>query len=246
MNLAEKITIVVPTSPIPSHPSASLIEQTITAVRYHLPDCPMLIQADGVREEQEKFRKQYEAYLLRMDDGINAAKYGPCRMKRFSEFRHQVAMMRETLDFIETPLLLYLEHDFLLLPEYVDWKGIVRAIESESLNQIRLYYWSSIIPEHWSLMVDREPLYFHGVPVLRTVQWSQHPQVASKQLYRNLLGRLSPGCRSMIENAVYSYVAEAPWDDTRCSIYAPMPYIKRLAHLHGREEEQKYESTFIF
>jgi hypothetical protein len=246
LNLQEAITIVIPTSPIPSHPSNSLIEHTIASIRYHLPDCPMLIQADGVRPEQEKFRKQYEAYLLRMDDGINAGKYGPCKMIRFPEFRHQAAMMKESIGKIETPLLFYLEHDFIMLPEYVDWKGIAAAVISGSVNQIRLYYWSSIIPDHWHLMVDKEPIFICGVPVLRTIQWSQHPQVASVSFYKKMLSHFSDDCRTMIEDRIYPVVTDAPWEDFRCSIYAPMPYLKREAHIHGREEEPKYEGTFTF
>lgn len=246
MNLAEQITIVIPTSPIPSHPSAALIEQTILSIRYHLPDCPILIQADGVRPEQEKFRKQYEAYLLRMDDGINAGKYGPCKMIRFPEFRHQAAMMKESIDKITTPLLYYQEHDLPLLPEYVDWKGITFAILAREVNQIRLYYWSSIIPEHWHLMVDKEPIFIHGVPLLRTVQWSQHPQVAYVDFYKKMLEHFSPDCRTMIEDFIYRIVAPSAWEDFRCAIYAPMPYLKRIWHSHGREEEPKYEGTFTF
>jgi hypothetical protein len=246
MSLAESISIVVPTSPVPSHPSTSVIDLALQSIRRHLPDCPMLIQADGVRPEQEKFRDQYEAYLLRMDDGINAGKYGPCKMVRFPEFRHQAAMMRETIDRLTTPLLFYLEHDFLMLPEYVDWKGIAKAILSGEVNQVRLYYWSSIIPEHGALMVDKEPIFVCGVPLLRTLQWSQHPQIASIEFYRKILSYFSADARTMIEDRIYGKVASTPWPDMRCSIYAPMPYLKRESHLHAREEESKYEETFTF
>lgn len=246
MNLAEQITIVIPTSPVPSNPSASVIEQVINGIRYHLPFCPMLIQADGVRPEQEKFRKQYEAYLLRLDEGINAGKYGPCKMIRFPDFRHQAAMMKESIDRIETPLFFYLEHDFLMLPEYVDWRGIANAILSGDVNLVRLYYWSSIIPEHWALMIDKEPIFVCGVPVLRTIQWSQHPHVASIGFYRKMLEWFSPDSRTMIEDRIYPVVAAAPWEEMRCSIYAPMPFLKRESHLHLREEESKFEGTFVF
>jgi len=246
MNLKDVITLIVPTSPVPSHPSTCLIENAITSIRYHLPDCPMIIQADGVRPEQEQFKTQYQMYLLRLDEHINAGKFGPCKMIRFPEFRHQAAMMKETMAKIETPLLGYFEHDFILLPEYVDWKGIADAILSKEVNQVRLYYWSSIIPEHWHLMVDREPIFVCGVPLLRTVQWSQHPQIASKALYEQLLATLSDDCRTMIENGVYGTVQAQPWEQNRCSIYAPMPYLKREAHLHAREEQPKWEETFTF
>lgn len=246
MNLQEAITIVIPTSPIPSHPSTSLIENTISSVRRHLPSCEIIIQADGVRSEQEKFREQYESYLFRMQDMINGKTFGNCKMVRFLQFSHQAAMMKQTIDGLRTPLLYYQEHDLPLLPEYIDWTGIVNAVLSTAVNQIRLHYWSSIVPDHQYLMLDKEPFFICGVPLIRTVQWCQHPHVASVEFYKQILTHFSPECRTMIETKVYGLVANAPWDEMRCAIYAPAPFIKRLWHSHGREEEPKWEENFIF
>jgi len=246
MNLAEEITVIIPTSPIPSHPSTSLIELAIASIRKQLPDCLIMIQADGVRPEQEKFRDQYVAYKLRLWELINARKFGWCKMQEFPEFRHQAAMMKETIDKITTPLLFYYEHDFILLPEYVDWRGIVNAIHSKEVNKIRLYYWSSIVPDNKHLMLDEEPVFICGVPLIRTVQWSQHPHVTSVEFYKSILSQFSENCRTMIETYAYSIIANIPWEQTRCAIYAPMPYLKRLSHIHGREEEDKFEGTFVF
>jgi len=246
MTLADYITIVIPTSPIPSHPSTSLIEMTIASIRKQLPDCQIIIQADGVRPEQEKFEEQYKAYKLRMWEHINAGKFGKCFMEEFHQFSHQAAMMKSTIWLISTPQLFYFEHDFVLLPEYVDWHGIVDVIRGDEANLVRLYYWSSIIPDHWHLMIDKAPIFKYGVPLLRTVQWSQHPHVASVALYKKILENFSDKSRTMIEDRIYPMVVAAAWCDFKCSIYAPMPYLKRLAHYHGREEEPKYEHTFTF
>ncbi len=246
MNLADAITIVIPTSPILSHPSSSLIEMTIQSIRKHLPDCPMMIQADGVRPEQEKFRDQYTAYLLRLDESINAGKFGNCKMWRFPEYRHQAAMLKETIGLISTPLLYYQEHDLPLLPEYVDWQGFVRAIMGGSVNKIRVYYWSNILPEHQHLMLDKEPIFIEGVPLIRTLQWSQHCHVASKTFYEKILSNFSPDCRTMIEDKAYSIVLALPSEETRMAIYAPAPYLKRIWHSDGRERQPKYEETFTF
>lgn len=248
MNLADTITIVIPTSPIPSNPSTSLFDNVVAGIRKHLPACPILIQADGVRPEQEKFRDQYQMFLYRLDDSINAGTFGRCTMRKFPEYSHQARMMKMSLahNDIQTPLLFYLEHDFLMLAEYVDWKGIAEAILSKEVNLIRLYYWSSIVPQHWDLMIDKEPIFIHGVPLLRTVQWSQQPHIASIDLYRAVLSHFSEDCRTMVEDRIYGIVSQADWSEFKCSVYAPMPYLKRMAHLHGREEEPKFEEKFVF
>lgn len=246
MVLSESITCVLPTSPIPSHPSTSIVEHTIKSLRYHLPECRLIIQADGVRTEQEFLRTQYEMYLFRLQEHINAGRFGPCELVRFSEFQHQASMMKKTFAKISTPLLGYFEHDLMLLPEYVDWNGIVSALLTDEIRQIRLYYWSSMIPEHKELLINQEPVFVCGVPLLKTIQWSQHCQIASVSLYKWLLGQFSEECRTMIEDRAYGIVSGRPWEETRCAIYAPMPYLKRIVHLHGREEQPKFEETFTF
>lgn len=247
MNLSEAITVVIPTSPIPSCPSTTLIEQTIHSIRVHLPDCEILIQADGVRPEQEKFRERYRIYLERLES-ICSNPYNGITMLQFQEFHHQAAMMKRTLKQgdILTPLLFYVEHDLPLLPDPINFNGIAHLALSGALNQVRLHYWSQILDEHKYLMVDEKPLSMDGVPIIRTVQWSQHPHIARVDFYERLMESFSPECRTMIETKVYGMVQSARWDDYRCGIYAPEPNLRRIWHSHGREEEPKWEEKFTF
>lgn len=247
MNLRDEITVVIPTSPIPSCPTTTLIEQTINSIRFHLPDVPILIQADGVRPEQEKFREPYRLYLEKLER-LCADYHRNMRICEFIDFHHQAAMMKRTLgqEDIKTPLLFYVEHDLPLLPDPIDFVGMVRLLRAGALNQIRLHYWSQILDDHKYLMLDEKPLFMDSVPIVRTVQWSQHPHLARVDFYERLMDTFSSNCRTMIETKVYSLVQNARWDDYRCGIYAPEPNLRRITHTHGREEEPKWEEDFTF
>lgn len=247
MKLHDEITVVIPTSPIPSCPTTTLIEQTINSIRFHLPDVPILIQADGVRPEQEKFGERYKLYIEKLEE-LCSDPFKDITMIEFEEFHHQAAMMKRTLGDgeIRTPFLFYLEHDLPLLPDPIDFVGMVRLLRAGALNQIRLHYWSQILDDHKYLMLDEKPLFMDGVPIVRTVQWSQHPHLARVDFYQRLMDTFTPKCRTMIETKIYGMVQSARWDDYRCGIYAPEPNLRRIHHTHGREEEPKWEEKFTF
>lgn len=253
-NLADLLTIVIPTSPIPSHPGTAIIDETIASVRAYpeLEDCEMLILIDGVRREQEHRRGDYEEYVRRLlwDCLHDRRQTLPIR---FEEHHHQVAMMREALEKVRTPLVLFVEHD---TPTHNDvpWDGICQAVLAGDVDFVRLHHESFILAPHEHLMIDREPIKVGptGVPVLRTAQWSQRPHIASTDFYRRVLSDfVRPDARSMIEDAVYGPVLSAwlddgmaGWNRYKLAIYAPEGDMKRSWHLDGRAGEDKYEMHF--
>ena len=56
------VTIIVPTSYIPSHPSLKVIETTINNTRFHFPNNEIILQIDGIRSEQLEYKKDYDEY----------------------------------------------------------------------------------------------------------------------------------------------------------------------------------------
>ena len=238
--MKNRITCVIPTSPIPSHPSMRLIDGAVESIRKHIPDIPILVQVDGLREENANRREQYEEYKRVLP--VKALQWGNTKIHFFSEYKHQAEMMRETFDEIDTPLLFYLEHDWEILDLPIDWAGIVNAVECKELNLVRLYRWDAIVPGHEYLM-NGESVY-HGVPVIRTVQWSGHPHVASVEFYEDLIAQFRVGCRTLIEEFIYGPVVNAPWDEYRCAIYNPFGGMRRIQHTDGREADPKFDAQF--
>lgn len=247
--LDKLITVVIPTSPIPSHPTTTLIEQTVDSVRHHLPHCRIMIQMDGVRPEQEKFREAYEEYKHKIKlkaSGHDRRHWPNTIWVEFASFEHQAAMMKTSIPHISTPFIFYVEHDLPLLPDWIDFEGIAVVLDTKYANLVRLHYWSQILDDHKHLMLDERPVFVHGVPLVRTTQYSQHPHVARIDFYSRLLSHFSAECRTMIETKAYSLVVNAPWEEWKCAIYAPEPNLRRIWHTHGREEEPKWEEKFVF
>ena len=60
------ITVIVPTSVIPSHPSTSIIEKTIADIRSQLPNAEIIITIDGLRDEQKDRHGDYQEYIRRL------------------------------------------------------------------------------------------------------------------------------------------------------------------------------------
>lgn len=255
MDLRDLITVVIPTSPIPSHPSTAIIEETVASVRSHLPNSPILIQQDGLRSEQEGIRGQYNDYCGNLFHLIET--WGNASLHRFETFQHQASMMKKTINHITTPLMIYVEHDTPLCEgKEIDWDGIAQLVVSQTLHSVRLHHYDLgwIHPDHEYLMLDRERVYYEPqhVPVIRTVQWSQRAHVTTVDFYKRLLSYFGDESRTMIEDHFYNVVTqevawrgkEAAWDMWRLAIYTPKGHIKRSRDLNGRAGGPKFEETF--
>lgn len=237
------ITVLIPTSPIPSHPSLDIISETVASVRDRLPGAEILLMCDGVAPGQEHRRADYDEYLRRLLWAANL-EWDDVVPFLFAEHTHQAGMTRQILDEVRTPLVLFVEHDTPLVGD-VDWPGCARAVLSGATNLIRFHHEASVLEPHRHLMVDDVPQVVEGVPLLRTVQWSQRPHLASAGVYRTWLdGRWWRRDDGMIEDRMHG-VVENDWLQRhdpgrfRLTMYAPSGDMKRSTHLDGRGTDPK-------
>jgi len=246
----DKISVMIPTSPIPSHPSTAIIDKAITSVRQHLPTAPIYIMVDGIRPEQEHYREPYLEYIRGLV-GKSLFQWHNIKLVPFMEFQHQAAMMRKTLEMVITPQVLFMEHDTFFLDGLpIDFNGISKVIESGEANMVGFHcQWEPwVIPEHEHLMLDKERVYFHGVPMIRTWQFSARPHVASADFYRRILkAHFSENCRTFIEDQMHPVLlttraagGDAAWDQWRLMYYAPDGSIRRTWTEDGRGNDPKF------
>jgi hypothetical protein len=246
-SLADLITVLMPTSPIPLHPSTEVIEETLASVRAQLPDVEVLVMADGVRAEQAERRADYEEYLRRLLWITNQSRNVlPMVM---DDHQHQANLTRRALDLVRTPLVLFVEHDTPLCGD-IPWAGLAEAVASGKADLVRLHHEALVLEPHEYLMVDQEPQLVAGVPMLRTAQWSQRPHLASAAYYRRIIGQhFPPTSRTMIEDRMHGIVA-TPWHERglwgphKLWMYAPAGDMKRSLHLDGRGEDPKFEMVY--
>lgn len=245
--LDDLVTVLIPTSPIPGHPDTSIIEQTIGSVRHHFPAAEVLVMIDGVRDEQDHRSAAYVEYTRRLLWLTN--RWPNVTPLLFTAHHHQAAMARRALDLVDTPTVLFVEHDTPLVTDCpIEWPELVEAVTAGYADVVRLHHEALVLDEHQHLMIDKEALYPTGAPMLRTAQWSQRPHLASAVYYRDILDRhFGPDDRTMIEDVMHG-VTEAAWRDGllgwcrhRLWLYAPQDgNMKRSAHLDGRGGDPKY------
>jgi hypothetical protein len=253
---ANKITIIMVASPIKSHPDTKIIETSINSIRKLLPDCEILIGLDGVRPEQENYRERYEEFKKRLLWLCNF-KYTNVFCVPFEEHTHQAMMTKKLLTMVRTPTIFFLEHDMVMTvegdSEYTpyDWLNMVKVIEDGQANIIRFHF-EAVFPDvHMHLMIgDRE--YIDGIPLIKTIQYSQRPHLASTAFYRDMIDRyFTDDSRTFIEDAVHGKPVEAyedngitGWNLWRIWIYCPDNNLKRCYTIDGREDDPKYEMRF--
>lgn len=255
-SLRDKVTVLVVTSPIESHPSTAIIDETIATIRHHLPDCEIIIGIDGIRPEQEHYRKRYEAYKQQLLWRCNFEYGGNVLPIVFEEHMHQVAMTKQMLELVRTPTILFMEHDTPLCIDKefeFDWASMVTTLTNGDLHVIRFHFEGRIPDEHKFLMLDEHPTDIGGVKYIRTRQWSQRPHLANASFYRLILEKnFSPDARTMIEDVMHGVVDDAVirdgimgWYIYRVAIYAPdESNLKRSYNLDGRKADPKYEMVF--
>ncbi|MGB8834125.1 MAG: hypothetical protein WCC95_18385 [Candidatus Sulfotelmatobacter sp.] len=244
--LKDKITVLISSSPIPSHPSPEMILETIASVRVHLPECEIIIMQDGIRPEQKEWSAMYEEYKRRLLLEIRNNQKNVLPIF-FDEFLHQAEMTRRTLDHVKTPHILFMEHDTPLCEDRkIEWDGIVRAIESGWTESVRFSHMDCefIHPEHMHLAIDKCRQDVCGVQLMRTRQYSQRPHVASVDYYRRLLSEFTANCRTFIEDKAYSlFECRTPF---KLAIYTPDGHIKRSRDLNGRAGGPKFDDRLIY
>lgn len=258
------ITVVVPVSPILSHPDTTIIDETIQSIRFHHPDAEILITFDGVRPEQKHRTDDYEEHIQRvLWKADHNPLWRPVCPFIFEEHRHQSGMLKAVIDEIRTPLMLYVEADCpLVTDEPIDWYAICDLIKSGESNLVRLHHEAHVLSEHYHMVhgfLGIDPGEYIGdrphAPYMRTSQWSQRPHIASTAYYRRILeAHFSPDSRCFIEDRMHGVVDNAyrrdgiqGWNQHRLHIYHPDGgNIKRSYTTDGRAGEPKYDATQVW
>lgn len=249
-----RITVLVPTSPIPSHPDTRIVDKVLASIRYHLPTARIIILADGVRSEVLHRKATYEEFLFNIQQKACHGDYGRTEVCLFKEHYHQAGMLAQILSWIETPLVYFNEHDVYLVTDtnprddenngithredtIICWDDIADLIQSGGANFVRFYLWEKIWHEHQHLMCGQ--MLQGSSKFIQTRQWSGWPHVASTTFYKEILADryYQGGKRRMLELMLYGKVEQALWSEYRTTIYYPEPNARRFFHMNGRFDE---------
>lgn len=259
---SDLVTVIIPTSPVPSNPDLSMIQTTIASVRERLPHAEILITCDGVRPEQEHRRQAYEIFCHELAMWTNT-EHNVCPWV-FDQHLHQSGMLDRILAEVTTPYLLYVEADCPLEGE-IPFDDLLRAMKRDYLNSVRLYHDVAVTEgsEHlFPLLHSTEERVGLEALWTPTLQWSQRPHLAYTNWYRHVIETyFGPESRSFIEDHMHGVVlnglnrvvthgrgavlqprkhVEEAWQRWRMAVYSPEGSWKRSGHLDGRAGDPKY------
>ena len=246
MNIKD-VTIVIPTSVSPVHPSTEIIDEVIRSVRQYFPDNEIILQVDGLREEQSHRKEMYDEYKNRLL-WKSLHEWKNVLPIIFEEHSHQSNMMKETIDLIRTPLMFYVEGDIALRDNLnVDWQKIMDMLDSEKAYTVRFYTFNIVIePDHMYLMKKQDGDF------IQTYQWSQQPHISYVWYYRDVvLPSTTP--KLFIEDKYYGKLlsdcqdSETGWMDHRLWLYNPQASndIRVVNNLDGRRNLRKFTDDDI-
>lgn len=254
------ITVLIPTSPTPEHPSTRSLEEVVRSVRQQLPDAEILIGFDGVRREQAVRACDYEEYARRVCELCEHVWSGVTPVVDPElPWLHQANITRRLLELVRTPAVLFVEHDTPLTEDPIPWGDLEAVVVSGPCHVVRFHFEVAVHPEHEHLMLDQKPQlcmsdHSAGVPLLRTAQWSQRPHLASRAFYDRILDTyFGLDSRTMIEDVMhgvlqyyYSNYGEAGWEQFGVWMFAPEGSIKRSDHLDTRGDDPKYPMVYAY
>ncbi len=245
MNIND-ITIVIPTSVSPVHPSTEIIDEVVRSVRQYFPHNEIILQVDGLREEQMHRKQMYDEYKNRIlwkciHEWKNILPI------IFEEHSHQSNMMKETIDLIRTPLMFYIEGDIALQDNLdLPWQKMLDMLDSQKAYTIRFYTFNKFIePDHMYLMGEQDGDF------IQTAQWSQQPHLSFVPYYRDMvLPNTTP--KLFIEDRYYSKVLtdcsrREGWDLHRLWLYNPLEKddVRIVNNLDGRRGLKKFTDDDI-
>lgn len=227
------VTIILATSILPSHPDTKIIDETISALRVHFPNNEIIMQIDGLREERMFRKADYDEYKNRvlwkcLHEWKNVLPI------IFDNHSHQTTMMKQTIDIIDTSVMLYVEGDAPITPDCeIEWQKCLDMLAYNKANTIRFHFEASIPKDHEHLMFGLEDGF------MKTTQWSQRPHLSKVKYYREVILPFSDE-KTFIEDRFHGKVQDDGWDEHKLWIYHPEGNIKRSYHLDGREGTQKF------
>lgn len=222
----DKITVLIFTSPVPSHPSTRLLENVFNSVRAHLSSARIIILADGCDGPEPEAYTQFK----------NAAASKGWEVVGFTGHHHQTLMLKYALltpNLVTTELVFITEHDWGVKPLFINWHGIVETlaapIRKVNLIQIRQERISTI--EHDNCFSEAA-MDVNGIKLLPTACFQCPSHVARVDWYREQVRELR--IPDFLERDELRAALVRSGGIHEMAAYIPMGFVSRLYHLNGR------------
>jgi len=197
------ITILVTTSPIPSHPSPVLLRALFASFRRHLPSlkgCPSLIVCDGYRRADGKpqlcSEDAYNQFLEAVDERVHSGEFGACRVLKLSGKHGYGRALQIALAQVQTEFVLVMQHDWLFVKEMDMHRAVEAMREDPSIKYIGMQSMTTLdyarrMEVRYQITLPHTHI-VAGVPLTPQLLWYDKPHLCRVSHYLNVVLKDAP------------------------------------------------------
>ncbi len=231
MSLKDDLTVTLFTSPLPSHPGDWILENVYLSVRNQLPDCRIIILADGIDGEEPASYKDFKGRI----------KSRGYEVVEFSGWHNESLMFKHCLqEMITTPLILVGEGDWGMQNLPIEWEGLVAALMDPAIPYSYINIRQNDI-DGWENGHFGATIRTHGITLLET-NWFQTPMhLARCDWYRKIVENFTLPAQLECDQLAHALQDNNAVKDMTCYIPTVDPgHPKRLYHWDGKNAKELY------
>ncbi|CAJ1329554.1 unnamed protein product [Effrenium voratum] len=215
---AGRITILVTTSPIPSHPSPVLLRTLFGSFQKHLSlDCRRVLVCDGYAREDEKpqlcGQEAYEGFLSNVEELRATGELGDCTVLKLGHCHGYGLALAAGLAEVSSEFVLVVQHDWLFVKD-VDLTSLVAAMDSDAavkyigMQSLTTLGYARRMQLRYSLRLPpaRE---VHGLRLVPQLLWYDKPHLCRCKHYTEVV--LPEAKMGLRENPERRYGVEQMW-----------------------------------
>eukprot|EP00441_Pelagodinium_beii_P031475 CAMPEP_0197640300 /NCGR_PEP_ID=MMETSP1338-20131121/14639_1 /TAXON_ID=43686 ORGANISM="Pelagodinium beii, Strain RCC1491" /NCGR_SAMPLE_ID=MMETSP1338 /ASSEMBLY_ACC=CAM_ASM_000754 /LENGTH=330 /DNA_ID=CAMNT_0043213135 /DNA_START=9 /DNA_END=997 /DNA_ORIENTATION=- len=223
---ADRVTIVVTTSPIPSHPSPVLLRTLFASFKQHLTGvdgCDCILVCDGYTRADGRpqlcAEEAYNGFLTTAQSLASAGELGSCHLLRLDRCHGYGLALEAALREVTTEFVLVVQHDWLFVKD-VDLSAAVSALDTD--KEVKYIGMQSLTTLEYARRMQvrykielppaRDVCGLHLVPQLL---WYDKPHVCRADHYRKVV--LPESKMGILQNPERRYGVDLMWPHLRAS-----------------------------
>lgn len=200
----ERVTIVVTTSPVPSHPSPALLRTLFASFRAHLPSLEgalRILVCDGYRRASSGTpalcpEHAYQAFLGQVDQLAALGEFGPCQVIKLENCHGYGLALGRALEAVRTEFVLIVQHDWLFVRD-VEIGAIVTVLDSQpdvkyiGMQSLTTLDYARRVRLRYGLVLPA-PRMVAGLVLVPQLLWYDKPHLCRAMHYRDIVLRDAP------------------------------------------------------
>ncbi len=188
--VADLITVITTTSPIPSIPSTAHLYPAQKSL-FRIPVfalCKKIIVFDGIRPDQQSlYTESYESYKKNVEELTKSDPYfSNTELVYCPRWVHLTGAIEEAIKHVKTPFLYIHQHDLQIVKDF-DLNGLIASMVANPKIKFVLLVAGDNESSEDRGDCDSNVQGVHFVPLMRCFRWSAQAQITTIDYYKDLV-----------------------------------------------------------